>query len=220
MNVWEAWQLIRRGKGWGMNVISSIVNHIKANRWQYLLISIIFMAGLVSGSYRASDLDVSVKSHLLNLIDNYVRGSSQGDLAGSRLLFFAFLNQAKTIVLVWFLGLTVIGMPLILGICFLKGFSLGFTIGFLVQERASEGILISLLAILPQNLLYIPLLLVWSVIAIKFSVYITGGRHSSALSLGKVLFAFTGQMLILLLVVLTGALIEAYFSPWFIQLFV
>lgn len=203
-----------------MNIISSIINHIKANRWQYLLISIIFVAGLVSGSYRANDLEVSVKSHLLNLIDNYLRGSSQGDLVGSRLLFYAFLNQAKTIVLVWFLGLTVIGMPLILGICFLKGFSLGFTIGFLVQEKAGEGILISLLAILPQNLLYIPLLLVWSVTAIKFSVFITGGRHNSALSLGKVLAAFTGQMLVLLLVVLAGALIEAYFSPWFIQIFV
>ncbi|NLV20582.1 MAG: stage II sporulation protein M [Syntrophomonadaceae bacterium] len=203
-----------------MNLIGAIFKHIKANRWQYLLISIIFIAGLISGSYRVHDLEASVRSHLLYLIDNYLRGSSQGDLAGGRLLFYAFLNQAKTIVLVWFLGLTVIGMPLILGICFLKGFSLGFTIGFLVQERAGEGILISILAILPQNLLYIPLLIVWSVTAIKFTIFITGGRHSNTLSLGRALAAFTGQMLILLLVVLAGALIEAYFSPWFIQIFV
>lgn len=203
-----------------MKLINSIVNHIKANRWQYLLISIVFIAGLISGSYRVNDLEVSVKSHLLNLIDNYLRSSSQGDMAGGRLLVYAFLNQAKTILLIWFLGLTVIGMPLILGICFLKGFSLGFTIGFLVQEKAGAGILISILAILPQNLLYIPLLIIWSVVSIKFSIFITGGRHSNTRSLGKALAAFTAQMLAFLLVVLAGAVIEAYFSPWFIQIFV
>jgi len=203
-----------------MKLINSIVNHIRANRWQYLLITIIFIAGLISGSYRANDLEVSVRSHLLDLINNYLRGSSQGDMAGGRLLFYAFLNQAKTILLIWFLGLTVIGMPLILGICFLKGFSLGFTIGFLVQEKAGAGVLISILAILPQNLLYIPLLIIWSVVAVKFSIFITGGRHSNSLSLGKALAAFTAQMLAFLLVVLVGALIEAYFSPWFIQIFV
>jgi stage II sporulation protein M len=203
-----------------MNLIGNIVNHIKANRWQYLLISIIFMTGLICGSYRADNLDGSVRSHLLNLVDNYLRGSSQGDLAGSRLLFYAFLNQAKTIFLVWFLGLTVIGMPLILGICFLKGFSLGFTVGFLVQERAGAGILLSLLAILPQNLLYIPLLIIWSVVAIKFSVSITVGRNTTAISMSRALAAFTVQMMAFLLAVLAGAFIEAYFSPLFIQIFV
>lgn len=203
-----------------MKLISSIVKHIKANRWQYLLITIIFTVGLISGGYRVHDLETSVKSHLLSLIDNYLRGSSQGEMAGGTLLLYAFLNQAKTIILVWFLGLTVIGMPLILGICFLKGFSLGFTIGFLVQERAGEGVLISVLAILPQNLLYIPLLIIWSVIAIKFSIFITGGRHGNTLSLSKALAAFTAQMMIFLLLALAGALIEAYFSPWFIQIFV
>jgi stage II sporulation protein M len=211
---------IQAGKGWVMNLIGTIINHIKANRWQYLLISIIFLTGLISGSYRADYLDGAVRSHLLNLVDNYLRGSSQGDLAGSQLLFYAFLNQTKTIVLIWFLGLTVIGMPLILGICFLKGYSLGFTVGFLVQERAGVGILISLLAILPQHLLYIPLLIIWSVAAIKFSVAITVGRNASALSMGRALLAFTAQMLLFLLFVLAGALIEAYFSPWFIQIFV
>jgi stage II sporulation protein M len=203
-----------------MKLINSIANHIKANRWQYLLISIIFIAGLISGSCRANDLDVSVKSHLLGLIDNYLRGSIRGDMSGGKLLFYAFLNQAKTILAVWFLGLTVIGMPLILGICFLKGFSLGFTIGFLVEEKAGAGILISILAILPQNLLYIPLLIIWSVVSIKFSIFITGGRHNNNLSLGKALTAFTAQMLAFLVLVLVGALIEAYFSPWFIQVFV
>jgi stage II sporulation protein M len=203
-----------------MNLKSRLIRHITTNRWQYLLIVIIFIVGMMIGNYRVSGLEGTVKSHLLDLIDNYLRGNSQGDLIGSRLLFYAFLNQAKTIFLIWFLGLTVIGMPLILGICFLKGFSMGFTIGFLVQEKAQTGILISILSILPQNLLYIPLLIIWSVVAIKFSIFIAGGRQRSAGSLGKALASYTGTMLVFMFVVLVGAFIEAYFSPWFLQLFV
>lgn len=203
-----------------MNFKNKLARHITANRWQYSFITIIFIVGMIIGNYRVPGLEGEVKNHLLALIDNYLRGNSQGELIGSRLLFYAFLNQAKTIIGIWFLGLTVIGMPLILGICFLKGFSLGFTIGFLVQEKASTGILISILSILPQNLLYIPLLIIWSVVAIKFSILVAGGRQGSALTLGKALVSYTGLMLIFLLVVLVGVFIEAYFSPWFLQLFV
>ncbi len=207
-------------KDYAMNLKGRIKKHISANRWQYIFITIIFAGGLIVGNYKVPGLEGGVRNHLLDLIDNYLQGNSQGSMNGSKLLFYAFLNQAKTLIGIWFLGLTVIGMPLILGIVFLKGFSLGFTIGFLVQEKASLGILVSVLSILPQNLMYIPLFIIWSVVGIKFSIFIAAGRQGSNVSLGRALLSYTLLLLFFLFLVMVGAFIEAYFSPWFLKKFV
>jgi stage II sporulation protein M len=176
--------------------------------------------GVIIGDYKVTGLTGGVKSHLLSLIDDYLKGGINADLDKQVILFNSFINQAKSIIAVWFLGLTVIGMPIILGIVFYKGFSLGFTIAFLVQEKAVSGVLISILSILPQNLVYIPLVIIWSVVGINFSVYIARGRAGSAVSLGGALISYTLLMIVFLLIVLAGAFIEAYLSPWFLALFI
>lgn len=203
-----------------MKLKSRIKQHISANRWQYTLIALIFTAGLIIGNYKVPGLEGGVRNHLLDLLNNYLQAESQDSMNGTTLLFYAFLNQAKSIIGIWFLGLTVIGMPLILALVFLKGFSLGFTIGFLVQEKAGAGILIAILSILPQNLVYIPLLIIWSVVGVNFSVFIATGRQGRAGSLGRALASYVMLMLVFLLILLIGAFIEAYFSPWFLQSFV
>jgi len=172
------------------------------------------------GDYKALGLTSGVKSHLLTLIDDYLKGGVNVGLDKQVILFNSFINQGKSIIAVWFLGLTIIGMPIILGVVFLKGFSLGFTISFLVKEKAMSGVLISILSILPQNLVFIPLLIIWSVVGINFTVYIARGRPGSGLPLGKMLISYTVLMLLSLVIVLIGALIEAYLSPWFLSLFI
>jgi len=194
--------------------------HIRENRWQYLLITLIFLTGILVGDYKALGLTSGVKSHLLTLIDNYLKGGVNVGLDKQAILFNSFINQGKSIIAVWFLGLTIIGMPIILALVFLKGFSLGFTIGFLVKEKAVSGILISILSILPQNLVFIPLLIIWSVVGINFTFYIARGRLGSGIPLSKGFISYTMLMMISLGVVLIGSLIEAYLSPWFLSLFI
>jgi stage II sporulation protein M len=112
------------------------------------------------------------------------------------------------------LGLTVIGLPLIMVVIFLRAFSLGFTLGFLIQQKAGTGVLVSLVSVLPQNLFYILGLLIAGVVAMNFSLNIVKNRNQGTNKLGLALLAYTTVMLLLLVVFGLGALIEAYFSPW------
>jgi stage II sporulation protein M len=160
-----------------------------------------------------------VKSHLLSLIDSYLKGGIQAGLNDQGILFNSFLNQAKSILIIWFLGLTIIGLPFILGWVFFRGFSLGFTIGFLVQEKAGAGVLISILSILPQNIVYIPVFIIWAVAALNFSLFIARGRAPGITNLSRALIAYSFFMLFFLGLALMGAFIEAYLSPWFLSLF-
>jgi stage II sporulation protein M len=202
-----------------MNLRIQIKQHLKANRWQYTLISIIFLLGLILGNYKVIGLEGGVRSELLGLIDNYVQRDLQEAFTPQSIFWHAFFNQVKTVLAIWFLGLTVIGLPLILAVVFMRGFSLGFTGGFLLQEKAGTGVLICILSIFPHNIVYIPFLLVSAVLAINFSYFIIKGRNSSLLPLSKGLIMYSILMVLLLVVFLAGAFIEVYLSPWLLSLF-
>lgn len=199
-----------------MNPKNRIKAHIQENIIQYLLVVIILLAGIVLGNSKVTGLDGEVRIHLLELVDNYV----QGNTGEQSLLWGAFLNQARIVVGVWFLGLTVIGLPLILAVIFYRGFSLGFTVGFLVSEKAGAGWLLSIVSILPQNLVYVPFLAIWSVIAMNFTVYIVKGRKSSLVPLTTAVIRYSMLMLFFLLLFLAGAFVEAYLSPWLLSLII
>lgn len=201
-----------------MNLKYRIKQHISDNRWQYLLLTLIFLIGLIMGNYKVLNLEAGVKSHLANLLNNYLSQDMPGSLDSRAIFLGAFINQARMVFIIWLLGLTVIGFPLILAAIFYRGFSLGFTTGFLIHERAGAGVVITILSILPQNLIYVTFLLIWAVIGINFTIYLVKGRNINTLPLGTGLITYTALMVVFLLVFLIGAFIEAYLSPWFLGL--
>ncbi len=195
-----------------------IKQHIRDNRWQYLLILLIFIAGVALGSFKVSGLEGGVRTHLLQMLDNYLKGGIEGNLNGSSIFASAFFHQSKTILLIWFLGLTVIGFPLILAVVFFRGFSLGFTLKFLFQEKAGAGIVLSFISVLPQNIVYIPFLIMWAVVAINASLYLIKDNKNNYLPLGSALIGYNLLMPLFIVIFLLGAFIEAYLSPWLLRL--
>ena len=58
------------------------------------------------------------------------------------------------------LGISVIGVPLILFLLFAKGYILGFTIGFILQQLAGKGFLFTVTSVFPHYVLIIPALMI------------------------------------------------------------
>lgn len=201
-----------------MNLKLKVKQHLKENKWHYILLISIFVLGMFLGYQKVYSLQGEVKAHLLELINNYLLGGYKGELSGNHIFLSAYFQQFKSIFLIWFLGLTVIGVPFILGVIFFRGFSLGFTVGFLVQEKASAGVIVTILSILPQNIVYIPIIIVWALIAINFSVYIVKGRDSGGLPLTKGIIRYFIFLIFFTILIAVGILIEAYLSPWFLGL--
>lgn len=202
-----------------MNIRAVIQEHLKKNNWHYTLLILILVLGMILGYQKVGTLTGEVRSHLLELINNYLLGGYKGEYSSNQIFISAYIQQLKSIALIWFLGLTVIGIPLILGVIFFRGFSLGFTIGFLVQEKGTAGVIISILSIVPQNLVYLPLIVAWGLIAINFSLYILKGREVRGLPLTKGLIRYLFLLAVFSVIVLIGVLIEAYLSPWLLGLF-
>ncbi len=83
----------------------------------------------------------------------------------------SIIDNFKTIGLMWLTGLIIIGIGIIPIAVMFRGFAIGFTVGFIVNEYGTKGFLFSILGILPpQNLFIIPGIISISSVGIAFSL--------------------------------------------------
>jgi len=200
-----------------MTIRELFKQHLRHNFFKYLMLVVIFALGIMAGEMKSVNLGAETKSHLLTLIDQLIDQGITLD-RGENLLLAAAASQIKTVGLMWFLGLTVVGVPLILGLIFVRAFSLGFTLGFLVQQKGNLGLVVALASVLPQNLIYVPFLLMGAVVSLNFSLYLVRGRFQARAELWQSFVLYTLVMIGITIVHLLGAVTESYLSPWLLSL--
>ncbi len=195
-----------------------IENHLHASWWVYLLVFFFFIAGLLFGSIGVNVLE---EKQLLSLGDfleegfavydngiNYVLSTKQ---AVARNLF----NQGKILLL----GLTVIGFPVVLIIIFSRGFALGFTVVFLIKQKAFRGLLLTLFAVLPPALLSLPAYVLAAVSAFNFSLFLLKGANSqNGTPTGEYFWGYISVMVLIAVLLICSAFIEGYLSAFVIRL--
>ncbi len=201
-----------------MGPTKALKEYLRGNLKLSIVILIIFAAGIIGGSLGISTLSNQQQSELQNYVDLVLQGSGDWQVDSGGLAQKVIWSNIKLVLLMWFLGMTVIGIPLILLVIFLRGVVLGFTVGFLIQEKALAGVLLTLLSILPQNIIYVPVLLLSAVGAVSFSLNLIRGKFSRSLHLSQYFIGYSVGYMLALLIVSLGGLVEAYISPAFIRL--
>lgn len=131
----------------------------------------------------------------------------------------SLLNNFQTGIIIWILGVTVIGIPLILLIIGLRGFIIGFTVGFFVKQMGFKGVIFSLVSILPQNILIVPCTVFIGVLGISFSLMLIKNktRKNTRYSIVNQFFLYSTIIAMIHIIIVVGCLIEAYISPFFIK---
>jgi stage II sporulation protein M len=176
----------------------------------------IIVCGVVAGGLSVQRLPAASVTQLNHWLTDYLSGVSATPHTSLAAWSSVLKVQSISLLLCWFLGLTVLGIPLIVILIGARGFILGFTVGFLVKEHAARGLLLALVGVLPQNLCYIPALVIAGSLACYFSSSLLRGVREHSVTSG--LLAYTLAFLAIMLVVLLGTWIEAYLSPGLLRL--
>lgn len=152
-------------------VKTMVENHVKQNRSVYTFTLVLLIMGVIFGAVVVNSLAVSEKQDLYMYLNQFFGEMAKGDFASPQaMLSESFSHDMKYIGFMWILGLSVVGLPLILILLFLKGVVVGFTVGFLVNQMGWNGLLLSFVSVLPQNLILIPAFLTVSTVSIVFSI--------------------------------------------------
>jgi stage II sporulation protein M len=195
--------------------------HFRRLAGAYLFVTVLFTTGVIAGSYGAGALTGSQRAELAGVFETFVGGLARTTehIPPQEVMAGALQTHLKTAGLIWLMGVTVIGVPVTGLVLAAKGFSVGFAVGFLVRELGLSGAAFSAVAVLPQNLLAIPALMVMAASSVSFSLGARSARHRhrpyswAREFLGHTLVvALTGVLL------LASSLIEGYVCPVLMQL--
>lgn len=185
----------------------------------YVFLFALVVVGAVFGVMLASALTLEQQQELADQMGIYlsnIKDAEQFDRWGA--FYDSFVFYGKWLGLIWLLGLSVIGMPVVLVLDFLKGMLLGFAAALLVQQLEWRGVLLFLASSAPQNTIVVPALLIASVSAARFAAYIVRERllRKKGLLLPPFL-AHTAVTALMLVILLGASLYESFVAPHLIE---
>ncbi|WP_169081877.1 stage II sporulation protein M [Paenibacillus sp. PL91] len=181
----------------------------------YVFVSVLFVVGAIFGALMVNALTLEQQQELAQDVDQYVQLMNEGIGSGEAHSFWErFFFHSKWLLVLWLLGITVVGIPGVLALNFLKGALVGFSVGTLINQYAWKGVLFSLVSIAPQNIIAVPAMIITSAAAISFSLFVIKNRLLRQTGeLAPQLGSFTSTAMLMLILFAGAALFEAYISP-------
>lgn len=197
-----------------------IMGFCKKNLPLIFFILLVFVVGVVFGALAIRTLDPDARQELVGHLSTFFNG-----LAGKLSQPFQanpegtiWLN-IKMVAIIWLLGISTVGMPFIPVIIFLRGFVLGFTVGFLVNELGFRGLIFGIVSVLPQNLIIVPAIVVAGMVAISFSLAVVKSLVTKRpMDFGPQLIQYSVLMVVVAVVLIFGSLIETFITPLLMKL--
>lgn len=204
----------------GMVLKNAIQRQLKNSPVLYFLVLVFFAGGIAAGAFTVDALSSVQKEELVNYFQSFFTVLDEEPVQSAAVFKQSLVNNAQFIILIWLLGITGIGIPLILLIVGIKGFIIGFSVSFLVEGMGLRGLLFALAAILPQNLFIIPSIIAAGVMGASFSVSMLRRKKTKPRKgFTSELTEYSLYILLALLILFIGSLIEGYITPVFIKLF-
>lgn len=137
-----------------------------------LLLAGAFVLGVAAGSLWVNALPPGDKSDAGKQVEAAISRLRGGEILPPGEVFHRSASfNLKTALAVWLLGISAAGIPLILAVLFVRGFVVGFSIGFLVYHQGGRGLAFALASILPANLVAVPALLALGGVACAFALF-------------------------------------------------
>ncbi|MDD2553040.1 MAG: stage II sporulation protein M [Desulfotomaculaceae bacterium] len=184
----------------------------------YLVILLLFTLGIAAGALGVQRLQADQAQELSIYLDQFMMQAGVIEVDTVKALQDVLYSDLVVILAIYLLGLTVIGIPVILGIIFTRGFVLGYTVSFLASEKGIQGIALVCAAVLPQNLIFIPALLLAGVASLSFAVLLARRFNNSKFIVWPSFVGYSGLTVVVLACTAAAGLVEVYFTPFLVKL--
>lgn len=203
----QALQMNYRGALGALRAKSQSTLHI----WSFLIA--VTLCGIVFGGVTAGQLNQGDSSVLGNAVSQLLQAVSSHQLAPAADLWWQrMVNDAQLLALIWLFGVSVIGLPFVVAVIFLRSFSVGFSIGFTVIQFGWKGFLFAAIAIFLHQLVTMTAFIFAGTIAIRFSAGILRQVFPLQKLSGEFL-KYTFLFALCAVGLMIGAGIEAYVAP-------
>lgn len=203
------------------NIKTLLTKHFSEHIALYFMVILCFAIGLASGVFSVKALSQLQKEQLVEYLSSSFKATLlTGEINNLQILYHSIINNFKTLLIIWALAISAYGFPLIFLTIGARGFSLGFTMAFLIENIGYKGILFIMVSMLPQNIIILPVFIALCVVSVSHSLGVLRNRKAGKYVKREKLRLFVKYNFIVLLniaLLMVGSLIEAYVSPMFLK---
>ena len=135
-----------------------LIEYIIKNKKNFIIIVTLFCIGIAIGIFSVNHSNELQKQELNEYIESLISKIKETDNVNNLNLLGLSIKQNATIILIiWFLGCTIIGGIFIYIAIIYKGFSIGYTISAMIAVLGiKQGVIISIISLLLQNIIFLP----------------------------------------------------------------
>ncbi len=196
----------------GIKLLKIIKEHVINNKKEYFIIFLIFVIGIFSGVFFINNIQEQPKNEMTNYLNQFIeKFKSIEGIDNMEMLKHSIFQNILLAISIWFFGTTVIGIPVVFGIILYRGFCLGYTISLCISIMGlGKGLSFIFVALLLQNILFIPAILALGVSGFKLYKSIIKDKRRENIKLE--ILRHTIFSLIMVMVLLLASLIEVFIS--------
>ncbi|SCY98962.1 stage II sporulation protein M [Alkaliphilus peptidifermentans] len=204
------------------SIIEFFKKHIKDNFFLYSIILFCFLIGVSVGAFTVKVVNIHQKQELVAYLRGFFRLLDESGLTGLDIFKESFSNNFQLLLLNWFMGLILVGIPFVFMIIIFKGFVIGFTVGLIIEEFKLYGILLFVFAIFPQNIILVPAYIIAAVTSISFAFIIIKAKINKVknFNYSRHFLIYTTIYLAVFATILIASFIESFIVPFFIKVIV
>ena len=203
------------------NKLYAAKNSIIKQKKLYRIIITLMIFGIISGILFIFFISKESKTKALVSIKNFfdLMNTSTGMNYGKSLLN-TLVNNMGYVLLIWVLGISIIGLPITIVLAFMKSFIVGFSISSIISCYKAKGILGAFLYVFPHQIIILFIYLLLSFYSISFSIKLFKSLFlKQTINFRVVMQKYIKILLISLIGIIIVSLYEVFISTYFIKLF-
>ena len=202
-----------------LNKIKSII--FPSKKTNFFVITILFL-GVISGAIFSTIIDLNDKKLVIDKIQLFISNINSQNINS----LLAFKNSIATnlsySLIIWILGMTIIGIIFNIFLLYIKGFIFGFSLSAFIITYSYKGIILSVLYTLFGQLLNLVVIMILSIYGIMFTInllkQITKSKHN--LNIPKFFKNYALIFLITIIISLISSISEAFLFPALVKIII
>lgn len=181
----------------------------------------LFIIGLIVGSLFVTIISKTDQALVKEYVKEFIARIDKGKLNYIDAFKNTSISNITFLIIAWLLGLSVIGIPIVIFMYFSKSFILGFSLSSFILQYKAKGILVAIFYFFPHhiiNMLSYTLMMIYS---LKISyILINSIIKKKSINFKPIMNRYLMILGICISMVIVAALYECFIVPFIIQKFV
>lgn len=204
-----------------MKWMDKLKGTIKVNKKTLLFFTILLIIGIIAGSIFMAILSETDKKSVTDYFNNYISNIENNKLNYLESIKNGLFNNLLYIIIIWILGISIIGIPIVTIMFFIKSFTLGFSIASIVFNYKLKGCLLNFINIFPHQMIYFLIYMLITTYSIFFSLKMINSIINKKNMDFKIMMNKYVKILIISVITITiGIIIETFITPLLIKIII